>query len=124
MKSSYMLTKHVKKYFLNQLKSIHHLTSMSLKKKECYRLWSFKKKGHLSKWEEDIKKGGNKFDIYSFIDSWTVDRFAEARENFHQVTTRNSQQWALSATMHFEDFEFKASECCVKKFKKEHRTRQ
>ncbi|GFY79658.1 valine--tRNA ligase [Trichonephila inaurata madagascariensis] len=46
---------------------------------------------------EDIIKEGNKFDKYALIDSWTYDRFVDARENFHPVTTRNLQQWALSA---------------------------
>ncbi|GFY70869.1 HTH CENPB-type domain-containing protein [Trichonephila inaurata madagascariensis] len=93
----------------------------TLHSRGCGRL---KKKEHLPKWEEDIIKGGNKFDKYALIDSWTYDRFVEARENFHQVTTRNLQQWALSAAGQFKDFEFKASERWVKKFKKEHKIRQ
>ncbi|GFV90605.1 HTH CENPB-type domain-containing protein [Trichonephila clavipes] len=69
-----------------------------------------KKKEHLPKGEEDIIKGGNKFDKYALIDSWTYDRFVDARENFHQVTARNLQQWALSAAGQFKYIEFKASE--------------
>ncbi|GFS43769.1 HTH CENPB-type domain-containing protein [Trichonephila inaurata madagascariensis] len=69
-----------------------------------------KKKERLPKREENIIKGGNKFDKYALTDSWTYDRFVEAREHFHQVTTRNLQQWALSADGQFKDFEFKVSE--------------
>lgn len=65
--------------------------------------WSFKtlqsrgcgrlvKKEYLSRWEEDIKKGGTIFDKYAIIDSWTYDRFVEARQNYQQVTTNNLQQ--------------------------------
>ncbi|GBO19182.1 hypothetical protein AVEN_38866-1 [Araneus ventricosus] len=78
---------------------------------------SFKKMEYLSKWEEEIKKGGNLFDKYSILDSWTYDRFVEARENYQQVTNRNLQQWALAAAGQFAEFEFKASESWVKKFK-------
>lgn len=93
----------------------------SLQKNGCSRL---KRKEYLSKWEEDIKKGGNKFDKYTIIDSWTYDRFVEARQNYQQVTTKNLQQWALSAVGQFGDFEFKASERWVKKFKSIHAIRQ
>ncbi|GBL79501.1 hypothetical protein AVEN_92654-1 [Araneus ventricosus] len=67
-----------------------------------------------------IKKGENLFDKYSILDSWTYDRFVEARENYQQVTTRNLQQWALAAAGQFAEFEFKASESWVKKFKNKH----
>lgn len=93
----------------------------TLKKNGCRRL---QKKEYLSKWEEDIKKGGNTFDKYAIIDSWTYDRFVEARQNYQQVTTKNLQQWALSAARQFRNFEFKASERWVKKFKNQHRIRQ
>ncbi|KAF8788365.1 hypothetical protein HNY73_009872 [Argiope bruennichi] len=87
------------------------------KENGCSRL---KRKDYLSKWEEDVRKGGSIFDKYAIIDSWTYDRFVEARENFQQVTTRNLQQWVLAAVRQLADSEFKASERCVKKFKNKH----
>ncbi|GBN35808.1 Valine--tRNA ligase, partial [Araneus ventricosus] len=93
----------------------------SLQKNGCSHL---KKMEYLSKWEEEIKKEGNLFDKYSILDSWTYDRFVEARENYQQVTTRNLQQWALAAAGQFAEFEFKASESWVKKFKNKHGIRQ
>lgn len=93
----------------------------TLQKNGCRRL---KKKEYLSKWEKDIKRGGNIFDKYAIIDSWTYDRFIEARQHYHQVTTKNLQQWALSAAGQFEGFEFKASERWAKKFKNQHGIRQ
>jgi len=47
---------------------------------------------HLHRWEEDIKRGGTTIDKYTIIDSWTHDRFMEARANYQQITTRNLQQ--------------------------------
>ncbi|XP_029669749.1 uncharacterized protein LOC115239390 [Formica exsecta] len=68
--------------------------------------------------------GGSTSDKYSIIDSWTYDRFVEARQNFQQVTTRNLQQWALAAAAQFSNFEFKASTPWVAKFKQKRRIRQ
>ncbi|XP_071574627.1 uncharacterized protein [Temnothorax nylanderi] len=93
----------------------------TLQKKGCLRLKSLRV---LKRWEEDIKHGGTKIDKYSTINSWTYDRFVEARENFQQVTTRNLQQWALTAASQFTNFDFKASESWVKKFKRNHKIRQ
>ncbi|XP_076302087.1 uncharacterized protein LOC143220302 [Lasioglossum baleicum] len=62
---------------------------------------------HLKKWEEHIKSGGTAFDKYATIDSWTNDRFQEARNNCQQVTTRNLQEWALAAASQFSDLKFK-----------------
>lgn len=93
----------------------------TLKKKGCRRL---KKIEYLSRWEENVKKGRNTFDKYSIIDSWTYDRFVEARQNYQQVTTRNLQQWALAAAGQYPDFAFKASNSWIIKFKKKHQIRQ
>lgn len=93
----------------------------ALQSKGCHRL---KKKEYLSRWEEEIKKGGSVFDKYSAIDSWTYDRFVEARDNFQQVTTRNVQQWALAAAAQYENFDFKASNRWVARFKQQHGIRQ
>lgn len=93
----------------------------NLKKKGCSRLKSIQ---HIYRWREDIKRGGTTIDKYSLIDSWTYDRFAEARANYQQVTTRSLQQWALSAASQFHDFPFKASESWVRKFKQQHKIRQ
>lgn len=79
---------------------------------------------YLERWEEQIKKGGTSQEKFAIIDSWTYDRFKEARENLQQVTTRNLQQWALAAASQFENFEFKASNAWVIKFKRRHRIRQ
>ncbi|XP_026670698.1 uncharacterized protein LOC108626532 isoform X2 [Ceratina calcarata] len=85
-----------------------------------------KRKDQLKKWEESIKSCGTIFDKYALIDSWTYDRFVEARNNYHQVTTRNLQQWALAAAAQFqsESLIFKASAAWVDKFKRRHRIRQ
>lgn len=93
----------------------------NLQKKGCLHLKSMK---HLHRWEEDIKRGGTTIDKYTIINSWTYDRFVEARANNQQVTTRHLQQWALSAASQFEDFSFKASNSWVIKFKKEHKIKQ
>ncbi|GFW60442.1 HTH CENPB-type domain-containing protein [Trichonephila clavipes] len=98
-----------KKYPTWSIKMLHSRGCGRLKKTQM---------GRRPKWEEDIIKGGNTFDKYSLIDSWIYYRFVEARENFHQVTTRNLQQWALSAAGQFKEFEFKASERREKKIKK------
>lgn len=106
---------------LNIAKAHPTWSLQTLQRKGCSRL---KRKEYLSRWEEDVKKGGNTFDKYAIIDSWTYDRFLEARENCQQVTTRNLQQWALSAATQFRDFEFKASDRWVGDFKKKHKIRQ
>lgn len=93
----------------------------TLQRKGCSRLKNMK---YLAKWEEDIKSGGTTIDKYSVIDSWTYDRFVEARQNYQQVTTRDLQQWALSASSQFDGLNFKASDSWVKKFKKQHKIRQ
>ena len=74
--------------------------------------------------EGGYKKGGTIFDKYAINDSWTYDRFVEARQNYQQVTTRNLQQWALAAAAQFKDFDFKASERWVTNFKQKHGIRQ
>lgn len=92
-----------------------------LQKNGCSRL---KRMEELPKWEKHVKSGGTMTDKYATIDSWTYDRFEEARQNNQQVTTRNLQQWALSAASQFENFDFKASDRWVVKFKRRHRIRQ
>lgn len=78
----------------------------------------------LAKWEKHIKNGGSIFDKYAMIDSWTYDRFTEARQINQQVTTRNLQQWALSVASQFKNLDFKASNSWVERFKRKHRIRQ
>lgn len=75
-------------------------------------------------WEEQIACGGTRKDKCATIDSWILDRFLEARSSFQQVTTRNLQQWALSASGQFVEFDFKASDSWVHEFKARHRIRQ
>lgn len=106
---------------VNMVKEHPKWTLKNLHKKGCSRLKSMK---HLYRWEEDIKRGGTTIDKYNIINSWTYDRFVEARVNYQQVTTRNLQEWALSAASQFENFPFKASKPWVIKFKKQHRIRQ
>lgn len=48
----------------------------------------------------------------------------EARENNLQVTTRNLQEWALSASSQFPDLYFKASHSWLVRFKRQHKIRQ
>ncbi|XP_029662701.1 uncharacterized protein LOC115235213 isoform X2 [Formica exsecta] len=48
----------------------------------------------------------------------------EASANYQQVTTRNLQQWALSAASQFHNFPFKASNSWIAKFKKQHKIKQ
>lgn len=93
----------------------------TLQKNGCHRL---NKMRYLSIWREDIIKGGNVFDKYSFVDNWTYDRFFEARQDFQQITTRNLQQWASTAARQFSDFNFKASDRWVNRFKYKHGIRQ
>lgn len=106
---------------VNISKSHPTWTLKTLHKRGCSRL---KRVDFLPKWEEQIKSGGTAFDKYATIDSWTSDRFQEARKNCQQVTTRNLQQWDLSAASQFHDFEFKALETWVREFKRKHGIRQ
>ena len=92
-----------------------------LQRQGCHRLKYMK---DIPRWEESIKSGGTLIDKYNTIDSWTYDRFTEARENNQQVSTRNLQQWGLSAASQFPDLNFKASETWVQEFKRKHRIRQ
>ncbi|XP_044580607.1 uncharacterized protein LOC123262454 isoform X2 [Cotesia glomerata] len=93
----------------------------TLQKNGCSHL---KRMDHLKVWEKDVEHGGTKFDKYHVIDSWTYDRFVEARQNYQQVTTRNLQQWALAAASQFPNLQFTASDPWVKKFKQRHNIRQ
>lgn len=93
----------------------------TLQKRGCSRL---KRMDDLSQWEKQITSGGSIFDRLSIIDTWTYDRFIEARQNNQQVTTRNLQQWALTAAGQFPDLKFKASDRWVNKFKNRHNIRQ
>jgi hypothetical protein len=93
----------------------------SLQSKGAHRL---KYMRDLKIWDEHIKSGGTRKDKCNTIDSWTYDRFVEARRSCQQVTTRNLQQWALAAAGQFADFKFKASERWAAKFKTRHRIRQ
>ncbi|XP_036139694.1 uncharacterized protein LOC118644689 [Monomorium pharaonis] len=106
---------------INIAKSHPKWSLKNLHKKGCYQL---KRMDQLPIWEQHIKSGGTIFDKYTIIDSWTYDRFIEARQINQQVTTRNLQQWALAAASQFEDFDFKASNSWVEKFKRKHRIRQ
>ncbi|XP_044583973.1 uncharacterized protein LOC123264637 isoform X2 [Cotesia glomerata] len=93
----------------------------TLQKNGCSHL---KRMDHLKVWKKDVEHGGTKFDKYHVIDSWTYDRFVEARQNYQQVTTRNLQQWALAAASQFPNLQFTASDPWVKKFKQRHNIRQ
>lgn len=93
----------------------------TLHKKGCSRLNNMKT---LKRWEDQIKSGGSAIEKYEIIDSWTYDRFTEARQSNQQVTTRNLQQWGLSAASQFDGFDFKASASWVERFKRNHRIRQ
>lgn len=94
---------------------------VTLQRKGAYRLTNLKQ---LKKWREQIIHGGTKYDKFHIIDTWTYDRFLEAREGNQQVTTRNLQQWALSAASQFPDLDFQASNSWVGLFKQRHRIRQ
>ncbi|KAL1493742.1 hypothetical protein ABEB36_009436 [Hypothenemus hampei] len=93
----------------------------TLQKNGCRRLT---KKEQLVQWEKDVMNGGNTFDKYRIIDSWVYDRFVESRQDCQQVTTRNLQQWALTAAGQFKNFNFKASTRWVAKFKNIDKIRQ
>ena len=45
-----------------------------------------RRRDDLKRWEENVKSGGTTIDKYSIIDSWTNDRFVEARKNYQQVS--------------------------------------
>lgn len=98
-------------------------TLQTLQKKGGSRL---KRKDHLKRWGEDVKKDGTNADKLHIIDTWTYDRFVEARQNNNQVTTRYLQQWALAAVNQFQSnsFSFRASKRWVTTFKKRHKIRQ
>lgn len=106
---------------INMAKEHPKWSLKTLQKNGCLRL---KTMNHLYRWKRDIKCGGTIIDKYAVIDSWTYDCFMEAKANCQQVTTRNLQQWALSAASQFHNFPFKASNSWVKKFKKQHKIKQ
>lgn len=93
----------------------------TLQRQGCSRL---KRMEDLPKWEKHVISGGTVIDKYAAIDSWTYDRFEEARKNHQQVTTRNLQKWALSAASQYEDLYFKASGKLINNFKRKHRIGQ
>ena len=49
------------------------------------------------RWEKDVLSDNTRYDKLLAINSWTLNRFKEAREKFEQVTTRTLQQWAMAA---------------------------
>lgn len=106
---------------INMAKQHPKWTLKSLQRRGCYKL---KRMDLLKVWEQHIISGGTTFDKYAIINSWTYDRFIEARQNNQQVTTRNLQQWALAAASQFDNFHFKASNTWVTSFKFKHRIRQ
>lgn len=83
-------------------------------------------KSDLKKWEQDIKNGGTAAEKMKMINKWTYDKFYESRCQKKPVTTRNLQEWALSAASQFANtsFKFSASLGWIKKFKMMNRIRQ
>lgn len=89
---------------------------------------ALKKKDYLKRWEEEVKKGGTKFDKSKAIKNFTYAKFCEARNSRSPVTTRNVQEWALQAAQQFRDqdlkFSFIASKNWTNNFKQEFRIHQ
>ncbi|XP_032679519.1 uncharacterized protein LOC116847972 [Odontomachus brunneus] len=85
-----------------------------------------KYKRDLKQWEKDVLSGGTRFDKLYAINSWTLDRFTEAREKFEQVTTRTLQQWAMAAAQQFlsSTFKFSAGKTWADDFKRRNNIRQ
>jgi hypothetical protein len=69
--------------------------------------------------------GGHERDKNTMINSWTYDRFREARANKQHVTTRTLQQWGMAASFQFTSpaFPSKASAGWVQYFKRKHNIR-
>lgn len=110
-----------KKKVLNIARAHPKWNLATLQKNGCGRLDRMRR---LKTWQRDVEKGGTILDKYDVIDSWTYDRFLEARESYKQVTTRNLQEWASAAASQFPDLIFKASDRWIKRFKVNHRIRQ
>ena len=89
----------------------------TLRKKGSHLL---KRKDQLMIWKKDVEKVGTLRDKLSMIDRWTYDRFEEARNNLHNVTTRMLQQWALTASIQHgtNAINFVASRTWTNEFKK------
>ncbi|XP_032676756.1 uncharacterized protein LOC116846692 [Odontomachus brunneus] len=85
-----------------------------------------KHKSDLKQWEKDVLSGGTRFDKLSAINSWTLDRFKEAREKFEQVTTRTLQQCVMAAAQQFlsSTFTFSAGKTWADDFKRRNNIRQ
>ncbi|XP_032673519.1 uncharacterized protein LOC116845214 [Odontomachus brunneus] len=83
-------------------------------------------KSDLKQWEKDVLSGGTRFDKLYAINSWTLDRFTEAREKFEQVTTRTLQQWAMAAAQQFlsSTFKFSAGKTWADDFKRRNNIRE
>lgn len=89
----------------------------TLRKKGSHLL---KRKDQLTIWKKDVEEGATLRDKLSMIDKWTYDRFEEARNNLHNVTTRMLQQWALTASIQCgkNAINFVASRTWTNEFKK------
>ena len=81
---------------------------------------------YIKTYEQDIIKGGTKYDKLDAIKKWTYKRFCEAPQNQTPVTIRNLQEWALQAAMQYqsEKFHFQASATWTKEFKRNFKIRQ
>jgi hypothetical protein len=78
---------------------------------------ALKNKKHLSRWREEIRKGGNKWEKFEAINKWVLDRFHEARNQKRPVITRMLKSWASQAALQFEGLNFSASKSWADRFK-------
>lgn len=74
----------------------------------------------LKQWQKQIDNGGTLRDKYMQINSWTYERFVEARTRNQRVSTKMLRQWALQAARDFYDssIKFDAGKNWCLKFKK------
>ncbi|CAL8127138.1 unnamed protein product [Orchesella dallaii] len=74
------------------------------------------------RWEDQVRRGGTRYEKLKFIDEYTYERFTEARNDFKCIKESNLHSWAIQASQTFQDdtFAFKASHSWVDSFKKKH----
>ncbi|KMQ88678.1 pogo transposable element with krab domain [Lasius niger] len=78
---------------------------------------AFKSRSQLTRWCQEIERGGGNKEKYEMINKWTLDRFRKARTEKKPVTTRMLREWASQAAVQFENFQFVESVTWVTKWK-------
>lgn len=82
----------------------------------------FKYHHYKARWEDQIKRGGTKFEKYRFIDNYVFTKFEESRKCYKFVKERDLQFWGIQAAQTFRDpgFVFRGGHTWLFNFKSRH----